>query len=157
MSKDIFDLFKENQDKLNQKPSPKTWSRIERRIQAPQPIGNKRRRIRRVLPPMGIAAALALVIGLMVAFSWIFGKEKEPRVYAQVQPSFEIEDLSIEMTGNAAEAIKVTAKNQQLKPLKPINEGRIDQKLVVSTSKSTRKQSSPSSSLDSIGEERMGK
>lgn len=159
MSKDIFDLFRENQDKLNQKPSPKTWSRIERRIQSPQPIANKRRPIRRMRPPMGIAAALALIIGLMVAFLWVLGNEKErkQRIFAQMHPSFEIEELTIETSENAIKAIKITAKTQQLKPLKPINEGRIDQKLMVSISKSTYRESSSDFSVDSIREERMGR
>ena len=156
MRKDIFDLFRENQDKLNQKPSPKTWSRIERRIKTPQPIG-KNRGIRRMRPPMGIAAALLLMIGLMVTFLWILGKEKEQRIFAQAQASFEIEALSIDET-QATDVIKITAKNQQLKPLKPINEGHIDQKLIVSSSKTTPRQTTPNSSMiDSIREERMGR
>ncbi len=159
MRKDIFDLFRENQDKLNQKPSPKTWSRIERRIQASQPITSKNRPIRRMRPPMGIAAALVLMVGLMAAFLWILGneKDKKQRIFAQIHSSFEIEELSLEEMDNTSEVIKITAKTQQLTPLKPINEGRIDQKLVVSASKATPKKSSSNFRMDSIVEERMGR
>lgn len=154
MSKDIFDLFRKNQDKLNQKPSPKAWSRVERRIQTPLPIG-KKRSIRRMRLPMGVAAALLLMIGLMVTFLWMFGKEKEQRIYAQI--SFEIEELSLDLEDQATNVIKITVKNQQLKPLKPINEGRIDQKLLVSTSKVSRQLPAPNSSIDSIREEQTGR
>jgi hypothetical protein len=31
-SKDIFDLFKDNEHKLNQPPSPRAWDRLEARL-----------------------------------------------------------------------------------------------------------------------------
>lgn len=154
MSKDIFDLFRDNEDKLNQAPSPKTWSRIERRIQAPTPIA-KRRKMRSVPPPLSIAAALALVIGLMVAFMWVLEKETNQAIILAHGP-LEMEDLVISSNHSEVEQQIKAVQYEYVKPLKPIREGRPEQKLIATTEKTSTP--APSNThIDSIREERMGR
>lgn len=62
---DIYDLFRDNEHKLAASPSPKTWQRLERRLD--------RRGRRRQLPLRGlwsIAAAIVLLVLAIFVFTY---------------------------------------------------------------------------------------
>lgn len=153
MSKDIFDLFKDNEHKLNQEPSPKAWSRIERRIQGPKPIA-RRRKMHTSSSFLSIAASLALVIGLISVISIMVGNKKQERAIAMNYEPFVIEALDVSTADVEIEKHTRQTQQQDLKPLKPINEGRAEQKLVAK-SQPVQSNTAPHSYIDSTYEERL--
>ena len=62
--KDLFDLIKANEHKLDQAPSPRAWDRLERRLDKHY---SKRRRSR----PRWLFSIAAAVVGLVVMVSII--------------------------------------------------------------------------------------
>ncbi|MCB0642811.1 MAG: hypothetical protein KDC44_14280 [Phaeodactylibacter sp.] len=60
LPKDIFDLFQENRDQVQEQPGPRVWERLEQRLdqdeRQPAPVRHLR------LSPLRIAAAVAVVV-----------------------------------------------------------------------------------------------
>ncbi|MEL7250066.1 MAG: hypothetical protein AAFO03_16675 [Bacteroidota bacterium] len=132
--KDIFDLFREKASELEQEPTPQAWSRIERRLQANRP-SIRRTPVRRLPSPMGIAAGLALLMGLSVVFMWLAEAEQQTPVLAQEQLQFEVEELVLKTAKDdeVAALVEIAQANPLPKPVKPIVEGNANQRLVAKT------------------------
>lgn len=158
MAKDIFDLFKDNEHKLNESPSPQTWDRIQNRMNTPRAIQSKRK-TRHIAPPLGIAATLALILSIMVAFIWMVDKDKHQRAIAQASYELDIQELKIDYptVNTQRKASQIAIQNKQSKPLKPINEGSAHQKLVAKTSAVQQPTAEPTGEMDSVRDERMSR
>ncbi len=129
--KDIFDLFREKASDLEQEPTPQAWSRIERRIQSSRP-SVRRTPVRRLPTPMGIAAGLALLMGLSVVFLWLAEAEKTTPTYAQEKLKLEVEELILTpVKDNVAAIVEIAKANPLPKPVKPIVEGNANQRLIA--------------------------
>lgn len=145
--KDITDLFRDNAHKLNQKPSEVSWERIQQRLaDSPTQVsggsGNKfvtkrpfarRRWLSGGPAPMNIAAALALVLGLSVVFMWLVDKQDRAyqRAVAEARPALQVEELDLTTSQETTLLLDVAVAQQQIKPRKPINEGKPEQKLIA--------------------------
>ncbi len=68
--KDIFDLFRDNEHRLHEAPSPQNWGRLEKRLEARR-AAQVRQRYVYFRQPLGMVAGLALVMGLAVVFLWL--------------------------------------------------------------------------------------
>lgn len=129
--KDIFDLFREKASELEQEPTPQAWARIERRIQSNRPTV-RRAQVRRLPSPIGIAAGLALLMGLSVVFMWLAEAEQQPDVLAQADVALEIEELVLTSAEDeVVELVEIATANPQPRPVKPIIEGNANQRLVA--------------------------
>ena len=128
LPKDIFDLFKENRDKVKERPSPQVWERLEQRLdQDQQP---KVRRLR--FTPLRIAAAIAVVVVAVFLLNQTFQTENMTMADAQTEKAVDgfqvIEDVAIatEVTiqGQAVQ------QQQQLRAVK-FEEGQRSNRLIV--------------------------
>ena len=63
--KDIFDLFRENEHKLQEKPSNQAWNKLEQRLE--------RQRGRRRILPFNSYLMAASVVGLLVVITMMGG------------------------------------------------------------------------------------
>ncbi|MFT4663401.1 MAG: hypothetical protein ACI9XB_000337 [Gammaproteobacteria bacterium] len=97
-SKDIFDLFKDNEDKLNQRPTDRAWDRLEGRLdnhkqnsQAPQ---RAPRLIRKWLSMTGVLLVLVLAIS---GLSNLFQNKPTATAMNQrpVSPQFVLEEIGL--------------------------------------------------------------
>lgn len=151
---DFFDLFRKKAEELEQEPSPQAWSRIERRIQSTRP-SVRRATVRRLPRPMGIAAGLALLMGLSVVFLWLADAEtQQADVLAMQEMPLEIEELVINTADDeVTEVVELAQAHPQPKPVKPIVEGQASQRLVAKNEAPLRPiQISPSRSDSTAGE-----
>ena len=65
---DIFDFFRENESKLQEKPPERVWRQLEKRLQANR--GPRRKKI--PFLPMSTFVALALALLLAMLLLWFF-------------------------------------------------------------------------------------
>lgn len=128
--KDIFDLFREKSDELEQLPSSQAWARIEGRIASKRPTGRPPRRVRQLPRPLGIAAGLALLLGLSVVFMWL-SDQNQAGVLAHQQMPLELEELQIIIDDQSSSAIEKAPSHLDITPAKPIVEGTSNQRLVA--------------------------
>lgn len=128
--KDIFDLFREKSDELEQLPSPEAWARIEGRIASKRPTVAHPRGVRQLARPLSIAAGLALLLGLSVVFMWL-SEQGQPSVLAHQQMPLELEELQIIVDDQLSSTIEKTPSHLDITPAKPIVEGTANQKLVA--------------------------
>lgn len=151
---EFFDQFRKKAEELEQEPSPQAWSRIERRIQSNRP-SIRRTPVRRLPRPMGIAAGLALLMGLSVVFLWLADAEQhQVEALAMQELPLEVEELVINTTDDeVAEVVEIAQANPQPKPVKPIIEGEPTQRLVAKNELSPNPiQITPSPSDSTFGE-----
>lgn len=150
---DFFDLFKKKAEELEQEPSPQAWSRIERRIQSTRP-SIRRTPVRRLPRPMGIAAGLALLMGLSVVFLWLADAESQQPTLAMEELQIEVEELVLNTTDDEVTGVVELAQANPLpKPVKPIIEGEPSQRLVAKNEAVMQPiQISPSRSDSTYGE-----
>jgi len=152
--KDIFDIFREKAAELEQEPTPQAWSRIERRIQSARPTV-RRTPMRRLPRPLGIAAGLALLMGLSVVFLWLADAEQRQAVaLAQHEGPLEVEELVIASADDeVVEVVEIAQAHPLPKSAKPIIEGQATQRLVAKNeSRAPRMQVTPSPSDSTFGE-----
>lgn len=130
--KDLFDLFREKATELEQEPTPQAWSRIERRIQSGRPTV-RRTQVRRLPSPLGIAAGLALVMGLSVVFLWLAETEKNQQaILAQSDRPLQVEELVLNtIDDEVREVVDIAQANPLPVPNKPIVEGKSTQRLIA--------------------------
>ena len=128
LPKDIFDLFKENKDKVKERPSPQVWERLEHRLdQDQQP---KVRRLK--FTPLRIAAAVAVIVVAVFLLNQTAQTENMTMADAQTEKAADgfqvIEDVAIasEVTieGQAVQ------QQQQLRAVK-LEEGQRSNRLIV--------------------------
>ena len=151
--KDIFDLFREKSDELEQIPSSQAWARIEGRIAAKRPRIERSASVRKLPHPLGIAAALALLLGLSVVFMWL-SEQGQTGVLAHQQMPLEMEELQIIVEDSSSSAIEKAPTHLDITtPTKPIVEGNASQKLVAKKEAFQDGGSSPVSRPDSVDNE----
>ncbi len=89
--KDIFDLFRDNQHKLEERPSPRTWDRLERRLD------QHRQRPRRQFPRLfSLVAAVVGLVAMITVISFMFRSVSSGDMAAADAPTaiFVVEDLN---------------------------------------------------------------
>lgn len=87
--KDIFDLFRENEHKLDQAPPRRAWNRLEQKLDAHRNRRQKRWQFPRFL---SIAAAVVGLVALLSLISFLFQTNKSMDT-ASAMPEFIVEDL----------------------------------------------------------------
>ena len=150
--KDIFDLFREKSDELEQIPSAEAWARIESRMAAKRPGTVRSARVRKLPHPLGIAAALALLLGLSVVFMWL-SEQGQTGVLAHQQMPLELEELQIIVEDKTSNTLENAPSHLDITPAKPIEEGNASQKLVAKKESFREGGSSPVSRPDSVENE----
>lgn len=150
--KDIFDLFKEKSEQLEQEPSPQAWARIERRIPASRPAV-KRARVRQMPQPLSIAAGLALLLGLSVVFMWL-SDQGTPSALAQQNVQYELEELSLVVDDESINMVEKAQTHFPTSPSKPIVEGRASQRLVAKNDLRRESPTPPGTPTDTTVNER---
>ncbi len=68
---DLFDFFKENEEKLHERPSEKTWQKLEQKLKKNR--HPKRRGIRFL--QLGVVALAILLLLLAAGLVWYFVKQ----------------------------------------------------------------------------------
>ena len=81
--KSLFELFRRNEYKLNERPSPRTWDRIERRLD-----NHRRRPLHVIRRTLSMVASLAILVVLLFILS-MYGREKNAKVTAFKPMTFE--------------------------------------------------------------------
>ena len=99
--KDIFQIFQENQHKLNERPSPQAWRRLERRLDARR--GQNRPSLYRHI---AMAAGVFAIIALISLIAVLVDQNNGPSYLAINQPGpIQLEELTY--TDVDVEALKV--------------------------------------------------
>ena len=98
--KDIFDLFRNNEHKLDERPDNKLWDRLEERLDQPGSSEEPHRAPRRTGMRQWMAMAgvmLALVVVISVANIMLRGgaESKQSADMTTVSPTFEMEEIGI--------------------------------------------------------------
>lgn len=120
--KDLFDLFRENDHKLEERPSLQSWRRLEKRLDSHQ----RRSRISLYRSLAMVAGVLALAV-LIVLMTLVVERQQE---YLTGAPQ-ELEDLQATEADNAtAYRVVEFTRTYQDRMTNPIEEGNPDKKLV---------------------------
>ena len=156
----FFNEFREQANQLREQPSTDAWRRIEQRMQKPSTklrVESRRRAIPRL---MGMAASLALLIGLSAMLFWL-GKmdSQKPAPMAQAMPVTEWEELPATLTDGPKEVVQIAVKHPRPNVANPIVEGRPEQRLVArqEVAQPQRPQPSQTDSMPKERTERMGR
>ena len=123
MKKELFDLFRENEHKLEERPSSDAWRRLEARLD-----DRKRRRQSNTFRQMlSVAAVLLLLITVGLAIS-IQQQDNTSQLTASVQV---LEDLSTyeESSEQPLKVMEFTRKHIS-RLANPIEEGSVEKKLL---------------------------
>lgn len=127
--KDLFDLFRENQHKLDESPSPQTWRRLEKRLDTRRAArGSSIYRI------MAMAAGVMLLIGVFSLLPAFDQSSVQDDVMALHTPPSEMEDLEKDAQVNE-NIIKVVEFSRQYQDRmgQPIEEGNSRKRLIPSS------------------------
>jgi len=131
--KDIFDLIKNNQHKLNEAPSDRTWRRLEQRLDYKTQL-----RPRSLFRSMSWAAAIAAIAVMAVVISLVFTKtasKEETMAMAEKEPMPKVlEELPnyAELTTEAAR-MEAFRRKYENRLSNPIAEGEGNKRLVAQT------------------------
>ncbi len=127
--KNLYDLFREQRDQLQQHPSPENWRRLERRLDA-------RRRRRQMKPryrSLGMVAAIALIAVIAMLFALLFDRQPAPMLSESEPLPRQFEELHVEDSDPVLlEKVAFTRRHQD-RLSQPIAEGEPDKKLTVTT------------------------
>ncbi len=127
--KDPFDLFRDNQHKLSERPSPQAWRRLERRLDA-----HKNRRSGSWFSShLGMVAAIALLVVSITVISFLTNHKNEIQAAASEPVPAQLEELTA--SADQQEMLKVVefSRRYQDRLAKPtVNEGQKGKKLVPS-------------------------
>ncbi len=122
--KDLFDLFRESEHKLQEMPSERTWRRLERRLDARR----HRRGRSQFLPLLGMVAGLLLLLTIYGLFS--LSSEPDYREVLAGTPE-RLEALPVSEDFPSAHQIQEYVRTYHERAGQPILEGKPEQKLVV--------------------------
>ena len=124
--KDIFNLFRENQHKLNERPSQQAWRRLERRLDAHR--DRNRVSIYRHIAMVAAVVAIVALTSLIV----VLVEKSQPGL--QAVTDFDVEDLKLPDQDASREALMVVeyTRKYQDRMSNPIAEGKPIQKLIPS-------------------------
>ncbi len=126
--KDIFDLFKANQHKLNESPSRQAWERLESRLD--QHKDRNRVSIYRIL---SMAAAVIVLVAFVSVISFVFTPKAENAMAVEtVSESFTTEELKV-LTVSTESINQLAAYQRKYNnhPASPIQEGKANKKLIA--------------------------
>jgi len=123
--KDIFDLFRENEHKLTQKPSPRAWERLESRMDARK----SRHQVSSYRTIAWAACIVALLSVTLVMSTYIKSNTADSLAMVEPMPMI-LEDIS-QYNGNSNTALKAIEYSQNYDKLnsRAIIEGSTDKKL----------------------------
>jgi Domain of unknown function (DUF6265) len=126
-SKDIFDLFKDNEHKLNQPPSPRAWDRLEARLDnRRQQLVNPGRAPKLLRNLLSMAAVLLLLVACISALSILFKTKTEKTAMANThgKATFTVEEIGLYSDQNKI-AYNISTYQKQLSRLNtnPMLEG----------------------------------
>jgi hypothetical protein len=128
--KDIFDLFRDSQHKLNERPSPEAWRRLERRLD------NHRHRNRFAMNRhYGMVAAVVALVLLVTIFSLFIDKGSNRMLAINGEQPVAVEDLLYSDVDVEALKIVEFARQYQGEVAYPVREGSQGRKLVPTASK----------------------
>ena len=130
--KDITELFKSNQDKLNRRPSKQAWRRLEARLEAHQ----SRNRLS-FIRHLSMAAAVAALVALIFAVSIFMDQPQSNMALHETEESlhFVLEDLNQQDADEAALQVVEFTRHYQDRMSNPIEEGDHKKKIVAATEK----------------------
>lgn len=126
--KDLFDLFRENQHKLDESPNPQVWRRLEKRLDTRRAArGSSLYRI------MAMAAGVLLLIGVFSLLPALDQPQTQDEAIAMDTPPSAMEDL-VKDAQVDKQIIKVVEFSRQYQDRmgQPIEEGNSRKRLVPS-------------------------
>ena len=125
--RDIFDLFKDNQNQLNEAPPARSWRRLERRLD-----GHRQRNRISHYRVLGMVAGILLLVVLVGLISLSLGRQQSLLLAAnnQAVPSA-LENLTITDADRDGLHTVMVAQRAQQHLQYPISEGAPGQKLVL--------------------------
>ena len=130
--KELFNLFRDNQHKLDQKPSNQAWRRLESRLDAHQ----NRTRISFV-NHLSMAAAIAALLALIFAISIFLDHGNHHNMAEREQQlNFVLEELDQRDADEGALKVVEFSRQYQDRMRNPIEEGTEKKKIVLSSPKS---------------------
>jgi hypothetical protein len=126
--KDLFDLFKENQSKLDESPNPQVWRRLEKRLDT-----RRATRGSSIVRIMAMAAGVLLLIGVASLLPALDQAQTEDAAVAFYTPPSQMEDLEKDAKTDQ-NIIKVVEFSRQYQDRmgQPIEEGNSHKRLVPS-------------------------
>jgi len=128
--KDIFDLFRRNQHKLDERPSNDAWERLESRLDDHQ----KRSRPSLLYRQMTMAAAVLLLIGLVSVLSLYMNPARDGMANIELTPAPKIlEDLPVYTDAGGGKYRMVEYQRRINTNPRSIPEGGVHKKLVAQT------------------------
>ncbi len=125
--KDPFDLFRDNQHKLSERPSPQAWRKLEQRLDAHK----NRHRQSWFSSHLGMVAAILLLVVSITVISVLTNHKKEMQAGAVEAVPSQMEQLTA--SADQQEILKVVefSRRYQDRLAKPtVNEGQKGKKLV---------------------------
>ena len=131
--KDIFDLIKDNQHKLDEVPSDRTWRRLEQRLDYKTQL-----RPRSLFRSISWAAAIAAIAVMAVVISLVFtntAKKNETFAMAEKEPMPKVLEELPDYSELATEAARMEAfrRKYENRLSNPIAEGEGNKRLVAQT------------------------
>ena len=120
--KDIFDLFREKQHLFDERPAPKTWRRLERRLDAHQ----RRSRIS-LYRSLGMVAGVLALVAMIALISLLVDQQR--RDYLSDRPQ-QLENLEVPENETMAHQVVEFTRSYRDRTAKPIEEGEASRKLV---------------------------
>lgn len=125
--KDLFDLFRDNQHKLHEAPSPHTWRRLERRLDSRRRHRGARSRSFRLV---SMAAALLLLAVITFLFSLVLD-DRRSNLFAG--NDLELEELTYTEVDLSAYQIVEFTRRYTDRMANPIEEGSPDRRLMAAS------------------------
>lgn len=128
-SKDIFDLFRESNHKLDEAPGPQAWRRLEKRLDT-----RRASRGNSLYSIMAMAAGVLLLIGVFSLLPALDKPKLDHEAVAMNTPPSEMEDLVVIPADDDQNIIKVVefSRQYQDRMVQPIEEGSSAKRLVPS-------------------------
>lgn len=125
--KDLFDLFRENSDKITEQPTPRTWRRLERKLDA-----HRRRSQHDNNWTLGMVAALIGLVCLVGLFSYSYNTTNSNAIASQEPGPRFFEALEVNEQESQIESRKIIEyqKHYQERGQQIIEEGSREQKLI---------------------------
>lgn len=124
---DLYKLFRENQHKLKQSPSPTTWSRLEHRLD--------RSRQRRSFPIWrfwNVAAAMVLLTAVLVVISYVLPNRDSELMASSTDFAIESDNLNAVHPPTTLLRLVASVRTLQDKqPLKFVDEGPRERRLIA--------------------------
>ncbi len=126
--KDISDLFRDNQHKLNESPSRQAWERLESRLD-----NHKDRNRTSIYRILSMAAAVVVLVVFASVITFVLNTNEKPMALNEsMSDSFKIEELKVLTTSNENHnQIAVYKRKYNNHLSNPIMEGKANKKLIA--------------------------